>query len=169
VTKFLIDSNSLIDAKDRGYAFDICPGFWNAILRHHQHGEIFSIERIRDELLDGNDILVKWVKLKVPTTFFLNSRDASVAKVYGQIIQWVQANYQMESAVNSFASKADGWLIASAKVGGYTIVTEEVFNPAKKNRVPNPNVCHQFGIPFCNTFHMLRTLKAKFGLRKLTS
>lgn len=169
MTTFLVDSNSLIEAKDGGFAFDICPGFWNAILRHHQRREIYSIDRIRDELLDGNDILVKWVRRRVPTTFFVDSTDASVANEYGKIIQWVQANYEMQSAVNSFASKADGWLIATAKVGGHTVVTEEVFNPARKNRVPNPNVCRQFGVPFCDTYAMLRTLKVKFGLRNLTS
>lgn len=62
MTKFLIDTNSLIDAKDSFYAFDICPGFWNAIARHHASDEVFSIDRIRGELLDGNDSLVRWAK-----------------------------------------------------------------------------------------------------------
>ncbi len=51
MTQFLIDTNSIIEAKDFFYAFDICPGFWNALLRHHQLGEIYSIHLRRREFL----------------------------------------------------------------------------------------------------------------------
>lgn len=166
MTKYLIDTNSLIDAKDFFYAFDICPGFWNALLRYHGSGEVFSIDRVRDEITDGNDRLVRWAK-KMPKGFFVSSITTDIAAQYSQIIQWVQASFIRQDAVSSFAAKADGWLIATAKIEGFTIVCEEQFNPSAQKRVPNPNVCKQFGVPFCNLFEMLRRLHVKFGLRKL--
>ncbi|MCA9126621.1 MAG: DUF4411 family protein [Planctomycetales bacterium] len=166
MTKFLIDTNSLIDAKDFFYAFDICPGFWNAISRHHTSGEVFSIDHVRYELLDGNDILVRWTR-KLPSSFFIPSNTAETVSKYSEIIQWVQANYSRQDAVSSFAAKADGWLIATASVTDSTLVCEEQFNASQQKRVPNPNVCRQFGVPYCNMFEMLRTLRVKFGLRKL--
>ena len=29
---FVLDTNTLIEAKNRYYGFDICPGFWFALL-----------------------------------------------------------------------------------------------------------------------------------------
>ena len=165
MTKFLIDTNSIVEAKDFFYAFDICPGFWNALLRHHELGEVYSIDHVKSELTEGNDILVRWAK-KMPKGFFLPTITADVANQYATIIQWVQANYQRQDAVSSFAAKADGWLIAYAKVHGFTIVSEEKLNLDMKKRVANPNVCHQFGVPYCNVFELLRKIKVKFGLRK---
>ncbi|WP_417739279.1 DUF4411 family protein [Rosistilla oblonga] len=167
MTKYLIDSNSFIVAKNFHYAFDLCPGFWNAILRHHQSDEVYSIDRIRDELLEGNDILVKWVRRKVPTSFFISSNQSAIVAEYARIMEWVAMNYSRPTAVSSFAAKADGWIIATAKVGGFTIVCEEVFDALQQKRVPNPNVCHQFGVPYCTGVNMLRSLQVKFGLRKL--
>lgn len=166
MTKFLIDTNSIVEAKDFFYAFDLCLGFWNALLRHHESGEVFSIDHVKSELTDGNDILVRWAK-KMPKSFFLPTGTADVATEYATIIQWVQANFQRQDAVSSFAAKADGWLIAYAKVHGFTIVTEEKLNLDMKKRVANPNVCHKFEVPYCNVFEMLRRTKVKFGLRKL--
>jgi len=124
VTKFLIDTNSIVEAKDFFYAFDLCPGFWNSLRRHHESGEVFSIDRVKSELTEGNDILVRWAKM-MPKSFFVPSGTADVATEYATIIQWVQANYQRQEAVSSFAAKADGWLIAYAKVHAFTIVSEE--------------------------------------------
>ena len=42
----LLDANPLIEAKNRYYAFDICPGFWTSILTQHAEKRVFSIDRI---------------------------------------------------------------------------------------------------------------------------
>ena len=165
MTKFLIDTNSIVEAKDFFYAFDLCPGFWDALSRHHELGEVYSIDKVKRELIDGNDILVRWAKA-MPKDFFLPTATADVATQYAAIVQWVQENYNRQDAVSSFAAKADGWLIAYAKVHGFKIVSEEKLNLGMKKRVANPNVCHQFGVPYCNVFEMLRELNVRFGLEK---
>ena len=60
-------------------------------------------------------------------------------------------------------------MIAYAKVHGFTIVSEEKLDLEMKRRVANPNVCHQFGVPYCNLFEMLQKLDVRFGMEKQRS
>ena len=60
--KHLLDSNTLIEAKNRYYGLTICPGYWAWILQQHQALEVASIVPVRDELAKGNDDLTQWVK-----------------------------------------------------------------------------------------------------------
>lgn len=53
---YLIDTNVLVEAKNRYYAFDIAPGFWAWLQQAHQQSHVCSIEPVRDELLIGNDM-----------------------------------------------------------------------------------------------------------------
>ena len=61
---YLIDSDVLITAKNRYYAFSICPGFWASLLHGHTLGQLHSIDRVQQELLNGSpdDDLVQWVR-----------------------------------------------------------------------------------------------------------
>lgn len=46
----------------------------------------------------------------------------------------------------------------SVKAVGATVVTHEKPNPHVQRRVPIPNVCHALGVPYVDTFEMLRAL-----------
>ena len=59
---YLVDSNVLIEAKNRYYAFDNAPGFWEWLERAHRAGRVFSIEKVEEELLRGDDELAKWAQ-----------------------------------------------------------------------------------------------------------
>ena len=50
---YLVDSDVFITAKNLYYAFDICPGFWKSVVHHHLEGRVFSVDRVRSELLAG--------------------------------------------------------------------------------------------------------------------
>lgn len=50
-TTYLVDSDVFITAKNLYYAFGLCPGFWKSVLHHHRGGRIFSVDRVRGELL----------------------------------------------------------------------------------------------------------------------
>jgi len=77
---------------------------------------------------------------------------------------WVQGRDQFRpEAKAEFARGADGWLIAYAGVHGLAVVTHEEFAPNVRRKVPIPNVCRQFNVPFVDTFSMLRTLEVRFG------
>ena len=79
---------------------------------------------------------------------------------------WVQTNNQfLPAAKHEFASAADGWLAAHAKVHGAVLVTNEVFDANVRRRVPLPNLCKQFDVDYGNTIDMLRGLGVTFNLR----
>lgn len=56
---YLLDANVLIEAKNRYYAFDIAPGFWDWLHQAHLQSLACSIEAVRDELLTGKDDLAE--------------------------------------------------------------------------------------------------------------
>jgi hypothetical protein len=50
---YLLDANTLIQAKNEYYAFDICPGFWEWLDIANASGDVSSIEPVADELRKG--------------------------------------------------------------------------------------------------------------------
>jgi hypothetical protein len=162
---FLLDANVFIEAKRRYYAFDLCPGFWECLIWHHNGAsQIQSIDRIKRELERGGDDLKDWVASAMPSTCFASTNDTPVVDEYGRIISWVQRQAQFyPEAKGEFAASADGWLIAYAKVNKLVLVTHEVFAPEARRKVPMPNVCEAFRVAYVNTFDMLRELEASFS------
>ena len=59
-------------------------------------------------------------------------------------------------------SGADPWIIASAKVLGRKVVTQETPGGANTRKVKIPDVCAAMGVECINSFEMLDELKAQF-------
>lgn len=166
---YLIDSDVLITAKNSYYAFDLCPGFWNSLLAQHHTGQVHSLDRNRQELLQGrdDDELVRWVHDSVPDNFFLSCNNAEVVSTYTEVMLWVQRSPQFHDAAKAkFATGADGWLVAYARVNGLTVVTLEESRPESRNQIKLPDVCIQFGVPYQNVFTMLRALQVQYHHRE---
>jgi hypothetical protein len=164
-TKYLLDSNVFMEAHRRYYAFDLCPGFWDCLPQHHAAGRILSIDKVRDEMRTG-DPLDQWVEQTAPPTLFATTQVPQVVTEFTAMMRWVQGNPQFKpEAIAEFADVADGWLAAYAKAHNYTVVTFEAHHPDQRSRVPLPNVCLQFGVPYTDTFTMLRTLGTRFALQ----
>lgn len=160
-TRFLLDANIFIEAQKRYYAMDLCPGFWERLLHFGTEKRIASIDKVQAEFTKGS-ALEKWSK-ETPPNFFLSTNDESTAQLYSDIMTGVHGNtHYKSSAVADFARGADGWLIAHAKVYQYVVVTHEVYNAEAKKKVPIPNVCEAFDVPYLNTFEMLRQLGVHF-------
>ena len=163
---FLIDSDALITAHRRYYSFDICPGFWNNLLRCHEEERTFSINHVRQELLRGNDAdeLIQWVNNELPRSFFLKENSSEVVIVYKEIIKWAQDHpTYSDQAQAEFAGSADSWLVAFANVQDAIIVTNEISAPLSKNVVKIPDACKQFNVRYMDTFSMLRSLRVAFN------
>ena len=169
--RFVLDASVFIGAHRIYYPIDFCPGFWDCLLRHFHGGRLLSIDKVRDELLDISksedvepDALFYWT-LAAPSGLFISTGEQSVENAYKDLIAWVNSRPQyFEEAKNEFARKADGWLIAFAQVHNTVVITQEVSAPKAKTKVPIPNVCDQFGVPYVNTFDMLRQLGVRFIL-----
>lgn len=161
----LLDANVFMQAARQYYAFDLAPGFWEALVQQAIQGRIRSIDRVKRELEKGKDPLADWARADFADAFVSTATDYVTAQ-YREVMRWVAAQDQFhDSAKAEFADGADGWLVAYAKTEGAVIVTQEQLRPEIKRRVPVPNVCNQFGVRWTDTFEMLRTLQIRLALR----
>jgi len=144
-------------------AFEICPGFWDCLIHHHETGRIISIDRVREEILAG-DALESWAKDSAPSSLFAATTNAAVVQHYEDVVSWAQANSQFNSeAKTEFARVADAWLCAFAKTNAqHIVVTHEEFSPQARRWVPIPNVCQKFGVGYVDPFTMLKELRVRF-------
>jgi hypothetical protein len=165
--RYALDANVFIQARQAHYGFDICPGFWRALIQQHEGRRVFSIDKVKSELLAGRDELSAWANDTAPVTFFKKTADQEVIRAFGAMVNWVDGEGQFTAGAKAeFARVADGWVVAYAQVNGHVVVTHEEHSPEARRRVPIPNVCVQFGVAYCNTFEMLRDLGVQFILRK---
>ena len=162
---YLVDSDVFITAKNLYYAFDICPGFWKSVVHHHRAGRVFSIDRVRNELLAGHktEDIVQWVRNDIPRSFFIPVDTDAVVSTYMDIMMCVPRHSRyFDQAKAKFATGADGWLVAYARVHATTVVTSEQSAPESRREVKLPDVCDQFGVRHDNMFAMLRALNVQF-------
>lgn len=162
---YLIDSDVLITAKNRYYAFSICPGFWESILHAHRLEQVCSIDRVRQELLNGSpdDDLVRWAQKSVPSDFFKSCGEPDVVDAFRGIMLWAQRHGRYTDAAKAkFASGADGWLVAYSLAHKTTVVTNEQPAPDSKKEIKLPDVCDTFSVNYADTFSMLQEIGIKY-------
>lgn len=154
---YVFDANTLIEAKNRYYPFDVCPGFWDWLLLERDRGNVFSINAVKAELKDPES--KRWGKDH--PDFFITDDDSRMREVTA----WVVAQNRFKvGAVKTFLDHADPRLISFALVHGHTIVTQEVSAPESKNKVKIPDVCAALGVPCRNSMDVLKELRARFVL-----
>jgi hypothetical protein len=163
---YVLDTNVLVQAQRHYYPFDVCPGFWECLVHYAQAGRLTSIDRVKNEILKGDDNLKTWASNPARRSFFASTDVPAVASSFGEMMRWVQAQTQFTLAAKAeFANEkvADGWVIAYAKAHGLSVVTLEVYNATRQSRVPIPNVCRAFNVAYVNTFEMLRALDVRLN------
>jgi predicted nucleic acid-binding protein len=162
---YLLDSNVFIEAKNRYFGFDICPGFWDWLSQRHAAGTVYSVDAVRFELLRGNDQLADWVKA-LSSTFFL-SPEATTAPCLAALSRWANDPAQAfhPNAISVFLSSADYLLTAQARQHGFTVVTQERPDPLARKRIVIPAACHHLGVDFISPFELMR----REGLRLVLS
>lgn len=159
---YLIDSDVLIQAKNAYYGFDICPGYWDWLTAAHQHGIVYSVEKVREELMVGTDELARWIG-NCPGSFFLPV-DTLTASSMTTVGNWVSAQGYNPTFVADFLNQADYFLISSALAHSHTIVTHEKLQIGTK-KIKIPNVCMGLGVTYINNFTMLRDHMVRFVLQ----
>ena len=167
---YILDTSIFVESARRYYAFDLVPGFWNALLDRAEQKEIGSIDRVLQELQRGkeNDAVRLWAeKQRADAKFeFASTKTEPVLAAYGKIIRWANENPQYKlNAKNEFAKDdiADAWLVAYVKACDGTVVTNEKDEPNAKRRILIPNVCEEFGVSYMDQFEMMRKLGMQLG------
>jgi len=159
---YLIDANTLIQAKNEYYGFDLCPGFWAWLEQQNAAGEVFSIDRIQQELERGNDELATWATAH--GNGFFQPVDDQTNQAMAAVATWVQNGNFSDNAKREFFSGADPFLIAHAMAHGQTVATHEVHKEGERRKVKIPTVCRGLNVPCVRTFDMLRQNGAVFVL-----
>ncbi len=159
---YLLDANVFIQAKRLHYGMDFCPAFWDWLQNQNREGKVFSIEKVLDELVAGNDELSEWA-IQMGTDFFLPP-DERMLESLAIVSQWVQEQNYRAAAVSAFLQDTDYYLVAHALAHQHTIVTHEVASDGIR-QVKIPNVCIGVKVKCMNPFEMLRKERARFVLR----
>ncbi len=162
MTPYLLDSDVLITAKWEHYRFSICPGFWDWVVQANSNARVYSIARVKDELLNGDAAFRTWVAAR-GSTFFLPASPDVVAQL-PTVSTWATGQSFTPQAIADFFSAADYWLVAHALATGGTVVTHETSDPNSKRRVKLPDACNGVGVLWTNPFQMLEDEGAKFVL-----
>lgn len=159
---YLLDTNVFMAAKNLHYGMDFCPAFWTWLVRAHEAGRVFSIEKVGDEIAAGDDDLARWATQRA-AGFFLRVDDTAVAGL-GTVAAWVNAHAMYSPAAKTtFLQIADYYLVAQALAGQHVVVTHE--KPENSvHRVKIPNVCIGVRVKYVTPFDMLRQERARFVL-----
>ncbi|RMT83536.1 hypothetical protein ALP41_02038 [Pseudomonas savastanoi pv. nerii] len=105
---FLMDSNTLIEAKNRYYGMTICPAYWQWLLLQNQTFFLASIGPVKDELTKGHDELADWAKNN--STFFQSISDEKTQAEFVKVATLVaQAQGMKTGAMEEFLKGADPW------------------------------------------------------------
>ena len=96
---YLLDADVFIRAKNLHYGFDFCPAFWDWLIAEHRAGNVYSVEKVGDELQAVADELSAWAT-KLDEGFFLRP-DASVFPALATVSGWVQSQQYTQSAVST--------------------------------------------------------------------
>ncbi|GAB3010860.1 DUF4411 family protein [Cyclobacterium sediminis] len=163
---YVVDSNFFIQAHRATYPLDVAKSFWLKVNELAQSGTIISIDKVKQELFNKNDNLEDWCKGNLPDGFF---KDSSTAlSEYSKISAWAisKSDHYLPNAINEFLDvyEADAFLVAYVleDVQSRVLVTHEVSDPNRKNKIKMPEPCKHFGVSYRNTIEMFRELGITF-------
>ena len=156
---YLLDANVFMQAKNLHYGLDFCPAFWDWLIAGNAADQVFSIEKVGDEIEAGGDDLAQWAAQR-GTEFFLKP-DSPLLAALRSVSAWATGQNYEPAAVNTFLQVADYYLVAHALAHNHTVVTHEVAaNSTKKIKIPD--VCIGLEIKCMTPFEMLRRERARF-------
>ena len=158
---YLLDANVFIEAKNRHYGLDFCPGFWDWLLEANADGRVFSVESVGDELQGVADELSDWATERGLGLFL--KPDPTILPALAQVSTWATQTDFEPAAMNTFLQAADYFLVAHGLAHGHTVVTHEVAAGSKK-KIKIPDACISLGVKSMTPFTMLRKERARFVL-----
>ena len=83
---YLLDANVFIQAKNLHYGLDFCPAFWDWLIQGNAASQVFSIEKVGDEIQAVADKLADWATGR-GDAFFLKP-DATLLPALSTVSAW---------------------------------------------------------------------------------
>lgn len=158
---YLFDTNIFVESK-KNLPMDIWPTFWAKMVEMINSGNIYSIDKVKDEINRGGDELTDWIHNNAPKGFFITA-DAMTMQKYSDTLDWAQTSPTgfTATAINEYARVADAYLVATAAAKNMILVTYEKSNPQRRNRVMIPDACNAIGARCCDLNTALRELNIR--------
>ena len=161
---YFLDSNTFIEAKNRFYSFDLCPGFWDWLKTFPETNSVLTTTHVKEELVEQDDELSNWIHT-LPKDVFMEP-SIEIQYKLKEIVNYIQSRYKKKNEIDKFLSKADPWLIAAAMQCNGTVVTQEILVQGHThNRIKIPNICKEFNVNCINIFELLRREKVTLVLQ----
>jgi hypothetical protein len=161
---YLLDANVFIEAKNRYYAFNLCPAFWTWLDHAAAAGTVASVGKVGEELRAVADELTEWAQSR-PSLFL--DPDERVVQSLRVVGQWANSNNYRQAAINEFLESGDYYLVGHAHAHNLTIVTHEIASEGLK-KIKIPNACQGVGVRYMDPWAMLTAEGALFVLDEAT-
>lgn len=154
---YILDTNIFIRSKNE-MPIDLWPSFWGVLSDLIQNGQIYTSEKVKEEIDRGNDDLTQWVNQN-SVQGFCCPIDVNVTQQYSRVLNWAISNPVFSNAAKiEFSNVADAYLVATAAANNMTVVTFETSDPNCKKRVKIPDACIALGVTFCDLNTLFRQL-----------
>jgi hypothetical protein len=155
---YLLDANVLIDAHNKYYPLEVVPEFWGWLIHMGESGIVKIPLEIYEEVKDGNDALVGWVKEAEVEAALLLTEEVD-AQLVGRVVDDGYASDLTD--VETIKIGRDPFLIAYAAIDAKNriVVSTEVERP-KKTRANRkvPDVAAAFNVDTIMTFELVKRL-----------
>lgn len=136
---YSLDTSGILDAWTRHYPPDVFPTIWSHMDAAANTGVIFAIDEVVRELERKEDDIHKWVKQRPSMIVPI---DAEIQRPVTEIM----AKYNRLVDTKKNRSGCDPWVIALARIRGFTVVTgEKASGNLLKPKIPD--VCKDLQIP----------------------
>lgn len=165
---FIVDTNFFIQSHRITYPLDVVEGFWEKVIKISKEHKVISIDKVKNEIFKNDDELKKWIQDNLPEGFFKPTETPEVLDNYRKVVNWANSknDFYIPRATTEFLdfNNADAWLVAyalSLEDNGI-IITQEISQPNRKNKIKIPDVCDAFDIHYKNIIEMFRELGERF-------
>jgi hypothetical protein len=147
MARYCFDTSALLECWSRSYPPDIFPGLWAKLDDLISFEQVVSPDEVRVEIARQEDELKKWIDGR---PFMFLPLDEAIQIATAEVLR---AHPLLMKATKN-RNGADPFVIATAKVNGITVVTEEQGGSERKPKIPS--VCQALGIRCIDVLQFLR-------------
>jgi hypothetical protein len=151
---YCLDTSALVNPWRRMWPPDLAPLYWEGVAALAVEGRIILTEEVREELLHKDDELASWAKENIhtwqPLTDEVQECVREIMRGWGKLVDH-----------RKHRGSADPFVIATAKVAGAIVVTDEA--PGSENNVRIPYVCAQLDVRCLGLLEFVRASKIRLA------
>lgn len=142
MTVYCFDTSALLQPYVHVYPPSVFARIWENIDAAIDAGVILAPDAVMDEIEKKDDDLLAWAKdrkgMFLPLETDIQAGTTEILTAFPKLIE-----------AGKMRTEADPFVVATARVHGHTVVTEEIRQPNRKN-TQIPEVCDFYKVPVTN-------------------